>query len=260
MKRISIVGVALCMLLLGSMATPSNADTLWYNGDWYVLNWPNSDNLANRYVPNQISPTLTTRTYDDFVVPAGGWTINTLYSNIYNPFTDAFTITEVSYEIRQGLVGTNVYPYQGDGGTVISSGISANFTVTPTGRYSGDDTNQIYPEQTVAVTGLNFFLPEGTYWLSVTPKIPEGAGLSNTVTIGGGNAIGFLPGNGLFSYDGLDPPILYADGYYVLDQPIDYSMGIEGTTGGQVPIPPSILLLSSALLALGAHGFWVRER
>ena len=259
MKRISIVGLALCMILLGPMAAPSIADTLWYNGDWYVLTWPDYNDQANRYISNQISPTLTAITYDDFAVPAGGWTINTLFANIVNPYTEAFTITQVSYEIRQGMVGGHDYPIPGDGGTVIFSGSSADFTVTPTGRYWGDY-DYLHPEQTVAVTGLNFFLPEGTYWLSVTPEVPEGNGdLSSTVTIGD-NATGFLLGNGLYSYYGMDPPLLYTDGDYLLGWPMDFSMGIEGTVGGQVPLPPSILLLASALFALGAHGFLVRER
>lgn len=264
MKRISIVGVALCMLLLGSMATPSIADPLWYNGDWYVVNYqqydPVNDYLANRYVSNQISPTLTARTYDDFVVPVDGWTINTLYSNNVNPSDNTVTITGVSYEIRQGMVGTHDYPYQGDGGTVISSGSSTNFTVTDTGRFSGDDPGQFYPEQTVAVTGLNFFLPEGTYWLSVTPKVSAGDGVLNSTITLGDNEIGFLYGNGLRSYADAYSDVLYTDGYYVLDRPLDYSLGIEGTVGSTVPLPPSILLLASGLLALGAHGFWVRER
>lgn len=262
MKRISIVGLALCILFLGSMTTASHADTLWYNGDWHVFNtqyYPD-DGLANRYQGNLISPSLTARTYDDFAVPAGGWTINTLFSNNINPSDTPSTITGVSYEIRQGMVGTLDYPNPGDGGTVISSGSSANFTVTPTGRYAGDDIFQTYPEQTVAITGLNFFLPEGTYWLSVTPEVSEGSGIpNNTVTIGD-NAIGFRGGNSLLSYNGVTPPYLFVDSEYAFGQPVDYSMGIEGTTGGQAPIPPSMLLLASGLLALGAHGFWGRKR
>jgi hypothetical protein len=255
MKRISIARLALAMLLLGSMATPSIADTLWFNGDY--------DFIENHYVDNQISSTLTARTYDDFLVPASGWTINTLYSNIVNPYSNTFEITGVDWEIRQDMVGTHDPPYRGNGGTLISSGTitssDPNFSVTSTGRYSGNDTLHQYPEQTVAVTGLNLSLLPGTYWLSVTPYVTGDDGVCNTVTIGT-NATGFIPGNGFASYSNADPPVLYADGYYVLNGPIDYSMGIDGTAGSQVPLPPSILLLASALLRLGVHGFRVRGR
>ena len=46
----------------------------------------------------------------------------------------------------------------------------------------------------------------------------------------------------------------------ILTWDLDFSMGINGTDPNAVPLPPSILLLASALLAMGAHGFWVRER
>ena len=244
MKRISIAGLALGMLLLGSMVTPSIADTLWYNGDY--------DQTLNRYVSNQISDALNARTYDDFVVPAGGWTINTLYSNnIVN--TSTSTITEAYWEIRQGVSA-------GNGGTLLLSSTSLA-SLAATDRYlDGSDYNN--PEMKVAVTGLDLSLAAGTYWLCVTPYVPGGEGaVSNTVTRGE-NATGFNSGNGLFCSNASNPEILYVDGNFLFgfESGIDYSMGIEGTVGSSVPIPPSILLLASALLAMSAHGFWVRER
>ncbi|MDO9070197.1 MAG: hypothetical protein Q7V36_01595, partial [Deltaproteobacteria bacterium] len=213
--------------------------------------------MTNQISPTLISPTLNARTYDDFVVPDSGWTINTLYSNnfVYNS-----TITEAYWEIRQGVVGFN-NETAGDVGTLIISGTSSA-TVTPTGRYSPDDFLQTYPEQTVAVdvTGQNLFLSDGTYWLSVTPIVLDANGwVANTVTTGE-NGTGFNFGKGFACYIDANTNQQYADGNYLFDGPIDYSMGIDGTTGGQVPIPPSILLLASGLLALSVHGFRARKR
>jgi len=252
MKRISIVRLALCMLLLGSMVAPSIADTLWYNGDYYYDDNNRPAEQANRYVSNQISPALNARAYDDFVVSASGWTINTLYSNniVYNS-----TITEAYWEIRRGMS-------DGNGGTLLFSGTSSA-SVVATGRISNPNDNN--PEMTVAVdvTGLNLSLAAGTYWLSVTPIISDDNGwAANTITIGL-NAFGMYPGNngnGFACYVDAITNQKYRDGDYVFGWPVDYSMGIEGTVGSSVPIPASILLLASALLRLGAHGFRVRER
>jgi hypothetical protein len=242
MKRISFARLALAMLLLGSMATPSYADTLWYNGD-----------LDTNYtfgLSNQISPTLTASLYDDFIVPAGGWTINTLYSN---NIVNNSTITGAYWEIRQGVSA-------GNGGTLLWSGtslISDNVSVEATGRQSNDP----FPEMTVAVTNLNFGLDEGTYWLSVTPMIisDDNGGVNISPTTGA-NAVGFNSGNSFTCNYTATHTIDYADvpSFLGIEGSVDFSMGIDGTVGSPVPLPPSILLLASALLALGVHGFRAR--
>lgn len=245
MKRISFASLAIAMLLLGSMATPSYAETLWYNGDL--------DASYTFGVFNQISPTITAGTYDDFIVPAGGWTINTLYSN---NIVNNSTITGAYWEIRQGVS-------PGDGGTLLWSGtslISDNVSVVATGRQSNDP----FPEMTVAVTNLNFGLDAGTYWLRVTPIISDDDNVAvNISPTTGANAVGINPGNSFVCYSTATQTIDYADsGKFIFGDDftgtLDFSMGIDGTVGSQVPLPPSILLLASTLLALGVHGFRAR--
>jgi hypothetical protein len=232
MKRISIARLALGMLLLGSMVTPSIANTLWYNGD--------IDLTYEANVPNQIIGGLTDKTYDDFLVPTGSnWTINTLYSN--NIVRGRTTISGAYWEIRQGVSADG-------GGTLLFSGTSpAN--LDPTGRYLQDGSYQD-PEITVAVTGLNISLAAGTYWLCVTPILSAtDTGVYSSPTTG------IYPGNSFLFYQDVFMPQ-----ENILAWDLDFSMGINGTDPNAVPLPPSILLLASALLAMGAHGFWVRER
>ena len=148
----------------------------WYNGDWQ----PAIPGMGNWYSSNQ----RFSRTYDDFVVPAGGWTIVGVFSrNSMSPDQ----VTEASWEIRSGVSS-------GNGGAVIASGLG---TATLTkGSFVG---NGVYNYQ-VQVDGLSVQLPPGRYWLSVTPV----TALTQTYVCAtlGANAIGNPPGNngGAFYY------------------------------------------------------------
>ncbi len=242
MKRISIARLALCLLLLGVMATPSSADTLWYNGD-YDLTGNVTSCQSNQISPSFDNPTLNCRTYDDFVVPPGGWTINTLYSNNFllnsTPIT---TITGAYWEIRTGVSA-------GDGGTLMFSGTAnlSGMSVDSTGR-SFDNQD---PEVRVAVTNLNFVLTAGTYWQSVPPITSGGYEyVANSFTTGTG-ATGLILGNSYYCFYDANNNINFEVG-------VDCSMGIEGTVGSEAPVPASLLLLASGLLALGFYRFRAR--
>src|SRR6266513_920203 len=91
--------------------------------------------------------------YDDFIVPSPGWSVTSVFSdNLANT-----NVTGALWEIRQGVS-------EGNGGTLIASGMTMTPVVTPTGR-SGFG----FLEYMIEVIGLNVSLPPGIYWLNVTP-------------------------------------------------------------------------------------------
>ena len=106
--------VCLCLLLWGSAGTASAGSTLWYNGDFNGVS-----QLANE----QVSPSLYSAVYDDFIVPTGQvWNIDQVFSN--NEMLT--TVTQAYWEIRSGVSS-------GVAGIMIDSGTGAA-TQTPTGR------------------------------------------------------------------------------------------------------------------------------
>src|SRR5262245_48192059 len=80
----------------------------WYNGDWQSgigLSWANWYTSGSQFA----------RVYDDFVVPASGWTVAGVFSN--NTLSqNAAAITQAAWEIRLGME-------PGFGGGVVASGI-----------------------------------------------------------------------------------------------------------------------------------------
>jgi len=101
--------------------------------------------------------------YDDFTVTdQAGWIVDRLWSN------DAMQITgisQASWSIRSGMS-------VGNGGTIVSSGIGF-VTQTPTGRVNPAFD---FAEYTIQISGLNIYLPSGTYWLSVAPLVGSDSG------------------------------------------------------------------------------------
>ena len=88
--------------------------TLWYNGDFNNIN-----GLAN-----EVNTTVTdAHVYDNFVVPAGGFDITSVFSDDLI----STNVTGATWEIRTGVSA-------GNGGTLVASGSTATPTVTATGR------------------------------------------------------------------------------------------------------------------------------
>jgi hypothetical protein len=226
MKRFLMI-LAITMLTC-AVSLPAAADVLWYNGDFNGV-----DYLSNEY------NTLVSQSavYDDFSVPIGGWTINTVWSNDMMTFNTAST---AHWEIRSSVSA-------GNGGTLIASGDSP-CTQTPTGRSSGPNT-----EYTIQVTGLNIVLAPGPYWLTVYPD-DSGTGRSYNSITGGANAVGQPPGNdGNSFWDSTYYGENFAPTSVAFGYSPDFSMGVAGSA---VPLPPAALLLASGLIPL----VWSRRR
>jgi hypothetical protein len=204
--------------------------TLWYNGDFDGVN-----GLANGQ-----NTGFTAAVYDDFNVTGPGWNVNAAFTN--DLLTTAAGITTANWEIRSGVS-------EGNGGTLLFSGLNAPVTVTPTGRSGFGLT-----EYTVQVNGLSVTLGAGTYWISVQP-IGNGSQISYNSSTIGANCIGTPCGNndnafinsasfGFNFHTTTDPQ--FAPGN------IDFSDGVIGTV---VPEPATW-----ALLGLGTLLVAVRRR
>ncbi len=205
----------------GGAATPTptpsptptpNGDALWYNGDFNGVNGlANEDN-------DSLGAGQYARTYDDFNVTASnGWDVGSVFSN---NLENLINVTGATWEIRQGIS-------EGNGGTVIASGMTVTPTVTPTGR-SGFG----FTEYQVLVDGLTVHLPLGTYFLNVTP-IGDGVdGRSFVSTTSGANCVGTPCGNDQNAF--FDSNFFGATFTSTANesQPYDFSMGVNAPAMG----------------------------
>jgi hypothetical protein len=117
----------------------------WYNGDWRPAipsstNWHANDRQFAHI-------------YDDFVVPAGGWTVAGVFAHL-SMRTGA--VKQAFWEIRSGVSS-------GEGGVVVASGVG-DAAMTRAGTVGGGQ--EVY---LIQVNGLWTTLPPGRYWLSVAP-------------------------------------------------------------------------------------------
>src|SRR5438034_9606337 len=205
------------------------SSVLWYNGDFNGVNvLANEDNTA-------LGSGQFASVYDDFNVPSGGWTLTAVFSDNLS----STTITGALWEIRQGIS-------EGNGGTLIASGMTMTPVVTPTGR-SGFG----FTEYMIEVIGLNVSLAPGTYWLNVTP-IGNLSGRSVDSTTSGTNCVGTPCGNNMnaffnSNFFGANFTSTSNEG-----QPTDFSMGVEGTTGGGgTPSPTPTATVPACLVVNG---------
>jgi hypothetical protein len=200
-------------------ATPTGTPTctpgaLWYNGDFnHVNELANEDNTT-------LGSGEFASVYDDFIVPSPGWHVTSVFSDNL----EDTTVTGATWEIRQGIS-------EGNGGTLIASGMTTTPVVTPTGR-----SGMGFTEFMIEVTGLNVSLAPGTYWLNVTP-IGNLTGRSFDSNTSGANCVGTPCGN--------DQNAFFNSNFFKANftstsnfgQPTDFSMGVNGTAGCGTPSP-----------------------
>ena len=193
---------------------PSGTNILWYNGDFNGVNGlSNEDNTS-------LGSGEFGSVYDDFIVPSGpDWSVTSVFSDNLS----STNITGASWEIRQGVS-------EGNGGTLIASGMTMTPVVTLTGRNGFG-----FTEYMVEVTGLNVSLPSGTYWLNVTP-IGDLTGRSFDSNTSGANCVGTPCGNDLNAFFNSNFFNVNFENTSEQGQATDFSMGVNGTGGG-TPTP-----------------------
>ena len=184
---------------------------LWYNGDF-----DGTDGLANE---QDTFAQGYSHIYDDFIVnDESGWDVTSVFSDDLI----STTVTGATWEIRQGISN-------GNGGTLVASGMTATPSVTPTGR-SGFG----FTEFMVEVGSLNVHLDPGTYYLNVTPIGNLDGNRSFNSTTSGANCIGTPCGNDNNSW--WDSPVLFGVNFVPASdagaQFHDFSMGVNGMVGG----------------------------
>ncbi len=223
-----LFAVAFCLLSLSG----ANAQLLWYNGD-----------------RNGVESIFATSTggnvgavYDDFNVTAPtGWDVTGVTGDFRLP--DA--VTTVSWEIRSGMSA-------GNGGTVVESGTSSSLTLTEIAP--ANPANDHGPVYQLSVTGLNFTLGPGTYWLSL---VPDSAAAGYLVTTSGANAIGTPAGNDGnafynetslgFTVDGTTP---YESTTTVASDLSDFTLGVTGTIATPEPSSWALSVFGLGLLVV----------
>jgi hypothetical protein len=166
-----LLGILLC----GNARPQSAPGTVgWYNGNWQsgvrgLGNW-------------MLSGSNYSRVYDDFVVPEGGWTVVSVFSQNRMNFSP---VTKASWEIRRDMA-----PGKGGKKVAAGKGRASQIPIAGQGPYPNDS----MAGYRIQVDGLKVRLAPGRYWLSVTPIVPAGTRSFANATKGR-NAQGDPPGN-----------------------------------------------------------------
>lgn len=231
------VGIAITV----AGAPVSQADVLYYGGDWYGNG---SGSGTTTHIRNG-SLNGDANYYQGFVVPTGQtWTVSELFSNnlVGPPPPDGFTGAD--WTIRSGVSA-------GNGGIVVASGNDATVSLAGTGRsWMG------FNEETFTVNVGSIVLTAGTYWMDVTPVAVDDNGLSYQTWSVGANSVGTSTPDDYFyaSRPGLTQDFL------LTSSPV--SDGIIGTAGPATatPEPSSIALFGMATVMLGGYQRWWRRK
>lgn len=241
----AILKLVLSVFVFFSFVNLGRAETLWYNGDY-----DGRTSVSNYY----FSDTWRRAGYDDFNVPAGGWTVNKAWANVFFEAGGGLTpVMQAQWEIRSGVSS-------GNGGTLVASGIN-NATLSYISSVGDpNDPSWQHIEYLLEVAGLDVPLSAGNYWLNVRPVMlgeNDGWWLGST---SGQNAVGTPPGNN---------DSAYVAGYNAYPwgpsstnfQPmsdlytwgtVDFSMGLgRNDTNGSTVVPEPSTLLT---LMLGMFG------
>jgi hypothetical protein len=211
------------VVMMGAISLVRADETLWYGGDADYMN-----GIASTH-----GPVRTSSLYEDFDIAPGG----AIVSGVFGAYLTLSIlglgdgpITEADYEIRSGVSAGN------DGTLIAADRASASWTL--------EDSSTRFWRYRTTVSGLNLFLPEGRYWLSLSPIWGGELYLAST---SGANGVGSPLNNG-DSY--WTAP--WFDAYFTPATEIlgtdrrptwDFSYGVVGT-----PVPEAGSLLPLSML------------
>lgn len=235
-RVISVVALAFLVTAFAGILVPATAfaETLWYNGD------PNGIAGMNN---GMVQTSTEFFTYEDFNVSGTGWDINSVWSNNISINGSMANWQQAHWEIRSGVS-------QGNGGSVLYSGNSAaTYTLTGWSYYGSD----IYK---TTVSGLNYHLDPGTYWLTVAPIAPTyGSGIydatiSYVAATSGSGSVGTPAGdNGNAYLYWPDNSIIFGLTTSWSSNYSDFSMGVATATAVPEPVSTTLFILGGATLA-----------
>ena len=173
MARKTFLAALVCeLVLLFAVTAQDTTGTIgWYNGDWQS-GIPSAPNWYNG--PNEFA-----RVYDQFQVPAGGWTVTGVFCN--SMIGEFPGVAQASWEIRRGMA-------PGQGGELVAGGMSVATTSADSAvtskKYPANVASQHFR---IAANYLHLALAPGSYWVSVAP-VGKGQAFANPTL--GLNAIG----------------------------------------------------------------------
>lgn len=224
-QRFSAVLAAVAIILISGLSSKGAvADTvLWYNGDPGYFGGELLNEVSTEYGLDAV--------FDDFnVTDPSGWRADRVWAYDDLSITG---VTQAYWAVRSGMS-------PGDAGTLIASGTSP---VTQT--LLGASELQGFNKYRLEVSGLDFQLAPGTYWLCVVPYVGSEAGSTGMLksyldrTLGA-NAVGTPAGNdGNALALNMFGQVTSFDG--------DYSLGIAGVV---VPEPAGGALVVAGCLVL----------
>jgi len=223
-----LFAVAFCLLSLSG----AKAQLLWYNGD--AGTGGSADNIFAT-----ASTDYTGIVYQDFTVTdAGGWQV----TGVSGTFLLPNPVTTANWVILSGVS-------EGNGGNLVASGTASPLTLN---ELAGPNSkgNTLYQ---ASVTGLNFDLAAGTYWLGLQP-ISSGFGYIVNTT--GQNAIGASTGAAYYTETGLGGiPIAgpFTSTAAIKSDLANFSMGISGTVSVPEPSSSKLLLIALGSLAVSVY-------
>lgn len=249
-KRMVIAAFTVAAVLVGSVSSlkadscgvgrPPIGNCLFYSGDFNRIE--GLHNILNGYDPRL---DINAIVYDNIIVPPGGWTVNSLFTNDAVSGGDYFT--EAYWEIRSGV-------RPGQGGTLVASGTASGPDVS---FKNGQDQWWGFGE-TIEADGLAVFLKPGQYWISVTPIGTYGSSMSdesatsfsNCVDCAGHQSnVAYWTSSYFGSY--FQPTYLECHVYAPCH---NFSFGVAGSAGvPTAPEPGTLMLLGSSLIALAAR-------
>lgn len=212
-----------CSLTFLVIAAPVQAELLWSSGDPTNDGWNNVD-----------TPDYDSRVYQPFTVDADHWIIQSAsFHGAWDEDSRGPVATTGTWEIRSGLkVGDSLSA---------DSLVAGGSTALATEALGGD----IYGLETFRFTALDFQagLPQGEYFISITPEDTQWANNVYARTTDGANAIG-TTGDALYWETGrtlsLAEDPMFGGGAK------DFSFSIVG----RIPEPATLSLLSLGGLIL----------
>jgi hypothetical protein len=239
------------LILVLSTISVCRADSLWFNGDI-------DPNGAGGW-SNEINTTVSdSRIYENFnVTDAQGWTISQMWSDDLIVLTgtsnhsgagNGWIVESAEWSLRSGVS-------QGNGGTVIASGISS---VTQTFLTTFNLGN--YNVYQIMVSDLSIYLPQGQYWLNVTPigtgpgTDPNAEPRSFLAVTNGSGAIGPTSTPDDSFVDSTYYGVSFQPGVVQFGRGNDnFSMGVAGHVGISEPSSCTLMLAGFSCLAFIAR-------